>query len=367
MVSRTALQSAIAVALLLVGLSVSAQEIPEPVDGLLDKWNDARVKSSPASSWSTEHVDTERNVGYNVSLAIDPKTGDKYISYYDGTNGDLWLARTGAPVGNCGYQNNWHCQALDTNGIRGKYSSIAVGGPGTHAKVYITYYDATWFDLRLIEGSVNRQTGEFVFEAKILYTGYLDGEFLGRDEYAGKSSAIALDDNGTPHVAFQYLDKDDLKWGIYATKVPINTGNCGPESDWQCDDFEGLGSSFSPDFISIDVDALGFPHIAYYDENVARGRLCFSYNDTICFDYLTVTPANSGKYMSVFVEDDGTAHLAYHNASSEKLEYTVFEYPVSQDIYSIDTVGSYGQPAGISIAQDGNGFPVIAYQYRDHV
>jgi len=377
MVSRTALNSAIAVALLLVGLSVSAQEIPEPVDGLLDKWNDASVKSSPASSWSTEHADLERNVGYNVSLAVDPKTGDKYISYYDGTNGDLWLARTGAPVGNCGYQDTWHCQALDTSGIVGKYSSIAVGGPGTHAALYITYYDTTNHHLKIVQGLVDRQTGDFSYEIYWLYYGKEYGDPADW-EFAGKSSAIVLDSSGRPHVAFQYENSDGFRHVIYATEVPADTGNCGDggiSNDWQCHDFEYF--MVSPEFISIDVDALGHPFIAFYREDTARigyAFYCDVDNQNICgnggpgYDYwIGEISGNKGKYMSVFVEDDGTPHMAYYNATTESLEYRIFRWAVPDDVYFIASVGSYGQPAGISIVHDGNGYPAIAYQDEDPV
>ena len=114
---------------------------------------------SPASDWLIATVDAIREVGYNVSVAVDPETGHTYISYYEGVDGDLWLARTGAPVGNCGPGNTWECQVLDSTGVVGKYSSIAVGGTGPVASLYICYYDVTNGSLKVVEGSVERSNG----------------------------------------------------------------------------------------------------------------------------------------------------------------------------------------------------------------
>ncbi len=82
----------------------------------------------PAAEWLIATVDSTREVGYNVSVAVDPETGHTYISYYEGIDGDLWLARTGAPVGNCGSGNTWECRVLDSDSIVGEYSAIAAAG-----------------------------------------------------------------------------------------------------------------------------------------------------------------------------------------------------------------------------------------------
>ena len=82
--------------------------------------------SAPGSEWLIETVDATREVGYNVSVAVDPENGHSYISYYEGIDGDLWLARTGAPVGNCGPGNAWEGQVLDSDGIVGKYSFSSI-------------------------------------------------------------------------------------------------------------------------------------------------------------------------------------------------------------------------------------------------
>ncbi len=130
-----------------------------------------RPRPAPASEWFLGTVDATREVGYSVSVAVDPETRDTYISYYEGDDGDLWLARTGAPNGNCGPDNTWYCQALDIEGVVGKFSSIAVGGPGTYASLYISYNSITDGRLKVIQGTVNRQTGDLVYDVHTIDDG----------------------------------------------------------------------------------------------------------------------------------------------------------------------------------------------------
>ena len=42
---------------------------------------DGRAIGAPADQWSVDFVDTIREVGYGVSVAIDPLTDESFISY----------------------------------------------------------------------------------------------------------------------------------------------------------------------------------------------------------------------------------------------------------------------------------------------
>ncbi len=356
MVYRTALWLSVAAMVSIFAVSASAISVPEAVKIGMNRAAEFGTKSSPASDWSVDYVDAVRQVGYNVSVAIDPVTGETYISYYEGNDGDLWLARTGAPVGNCGPDDSWYCQALDTEGIVGKYSSIAVGGPGTHASLYITYYDAEEFDLKVIEGLVDRQTGELTYLVDVLYHG---SDTAYPPEHAGKASAVEVDSTGAPHVAFQFYCLSAAEWVMYAVKVAAGTGNCGG-NDWYC--LHITMPYFTGDSIEMDLTVDDEPFIAYGSETytdfgtvtpcVGCGN-CGPDHNWLCHDY-----SGYYRYISLFVDDDGTAHIAGYNESSGSLEYRIGP----DDTHYIDFVGSYDEPAGIAIEQDGNGFPVIAYQ-----
>ncbi|GAH62387.1 unnamed protein product, partial [marine sediment metagenome] len=91
--------------------------------------------------WVNIEVDTPGSVGQYTSVAIDPSSGKTYISYYDATKEALRMAVNVGSGGNCGPNNDWYCQYVDSLGNVGMYSSIAVnpltGGIG------IAYYDAT--------------------------------------------------------------------------------------------------------------------------------------------------------------------------------------------------------------------------------
>lgn len=74
--------------------------------------------TSPASApWFIDTVDSVRDVGRHVSVAIDPGSGMTFISYYNKAEGGcLYLARHVGSGGNCGPNHTWNCQLLDSFG-----------------------------------------------------------------------------------------------------------------------------------------------------------------------------------------------------------------------------------------------------------
>ena len=102
----------------------------------------------PANSpWSLETIAsiTGGDVGQYNSIAFSEASGKPYISYYDETNRDLRLIYPHATAGNCGPNNEWYCEAPDTVGDVGQYSSIdyyADSVAGIY-RIGIAYYDVT--------------------------------------------------------------------------------------------------------------------------------------------------------------------------------------------------------------------------------
>jgi hypothetical protein len=112
-------------------------------DGTNDdlKYATCASSCSSASSWTTTSVDTTGNVGIWTSIAIDSNDA-VHISYYDTTNKDLKYATCAS---SCSSASSWTTTSVDTTGIVGPYTSIAID---SNDAVHISYRDATNSDLK---------------------------------------------------------------------------------------------------------------------------------------------------------------------------------------------------------------------------
>ena len=93
-------------------------------------------------------VDSTGDVGSHVSVALHPHSGIPYVSYYDATSGDLKMAVYVGTGGDCGPDDSWDCQTVDSGGDVGKYSAIDVHYRDSlillgRTRVGISYYDDT--------------------------------------------------------------------------------------------------------------------------------------------------------------------------------------------------------------------------------
>jgi hypothetical protein len=343
--------------------------------------SDGGADADPASEWWIETAVSDWNVGPHLAVATDPETGETFISYYDHVNGDLYLARTGAPgPGNCGPSDAWTCLLLDSAGDVGQYNSIAVGGEGPNAMVWISYYDATNAALKAVRGLANRPTGEFEFTVHTIDTGN-----SGTNLFKGKHTAVVLNPTGYAHIAYQYsnLFSHIPEAQLYARQVAPNTGNCGEgdvANDWQCDlifNEEGVG-----EFAAIDIVGYEYVTIAFYDSDrgypfvatyAGSGGNCGPSLSWLCRT-VEHTTFDTGKYLSLYIEDSGAPHLAYYNETDGTLEYATFVNSGGNCGFSsaslqwewqcdwIDDIGSSLTSMGIAIEEDNNGYPIIAYQ-----
>jgi hypothetical protein len=194
---------------------------------------------------------------------------------------------------------------------------------------------------------------------------------------------VKYDSGGVPHIAYQFFADHADENQLYARYVGDGTGNCGhgwATGDWQCSTVKG-GEGYGM-YGSLDLDADDQPSIAWYDGGsgspefagyVGAGGNCGQYNDWVCRS-LDQTGLDTGQYISLYVEDDGAPHIAYHNATNGTLEYatyvatggncgyngTTFQWEWQCD--EIEETGNSPSPMGVAIAKDGEGYPIIAYQ-----
>lgn len=339
-------------------------------------YSSANTTSAAMAPWFIDTVDSTTDVGRHVSVAIDQESGMTFISYYDADNGDLYLAKYVGSSGNCGSDNKWECKLIDSIGDVGKYNAIATYPSSNGVKIFVSYYNATMGSLKYAEGICSISSCSLV--GKTIDIG--NPNFF---TYKGKYTSVKVDSGGTPHIAYQYYNALGKDAQLYAYWVGDGTGNCGEgsvEGDWQCDviyNDDKVGR-----YASLDLDEDDEPTIAYYDaENgypvvaayIGSGGSCGPGNSWYCRTVQRPT-LDTGKYVSLYVEDSGLAHIAYHNVTNDTLEYAKwvgsggncgfssvslnFEWQCDE----IEDTGASLTSMGVSIAEDGAGYPIIAYQ-----
>lgn len=264
----------------------------------------------PVSEWGCLKIDSGPDVGKYSSIAVNPKTGEIGIAYYDATNGKLKYAN---------FENPrllvHHTTTID-KGIfpissTGLYTSLKYNSNG---QPFITYYfnNSSGTDALMLAyysyASGNCVNGDFPDEWRC--------ETIITGEGLGKYSSLVVVDDWEFHVAFYDANNGDLWYG-----TSISEGNCGAYgTDWACYPISGQS-------------------------------------------------ADVGRYASMYVDDAGHFHIAYYDATNDELNYAVDVGSGgncgvfgSAQCDTIDSMPEDIHPLGISIAEDAAGYPIIAYQ-----
>jgi hypothetical protein len=339
----------------------------------------AASRTSPVNlPWSKTQIDTTENVGRHISMAIEQGSGMTFISYHDrGLGGTLNLARYIGEGGNCGPDNTYFCNILDSFGTVGEYNDIDVYPSGDRIKIIITYYDFIFGALKYVDGTM--EDGSFV---STIHT--LDAGKPANGYFKGKHTSVKFDSTGIPHVAYQYTSNYTGEVQLYARWVGDGSGNCGEGSvagQWQCDSIygdEGVGM-----YASLDLDEYDNPYIAFYDADngypwiaqyIGSGGNCGPDGVSWYCRSIQNPGSETGMYISLYVDNANKLHLAYYNANNETVEYAKdigsngncgfnddsnhFEWQCDR----IDITGTSLHAMGIAITGDGDGNPIIAYQ-----
>ncbi|MEC8106154.1 MAG: putative Ig domain-containing protein, partial [Candidatus Thermoplasmatota archaeon] len=145
-------------------------------------------------NWSKVWVDTASNVGSWNSIAID-SNDVVHISYHDTTNGDLKYATCSSSC--LVHQNNWDKVYVDSTGVVGRYTSIAID---SNDAVHISYHDTTNRDLKYATCSSSCTTANNWNNVSVDETGDV-----------GRYGSIAIDSNDVVHISYYDLSDEDLK------------------------------------------------------------------------------------------------------------------------------------------------------------
>jgi hypothetical protein len=368
-----------------VALLVAAAMVVTAQSASVDGGSAASTASLDMTAWfiGTVDGDTSNDRGQHASVAIDPTDDTIYVSYYDASSGDLYMAQSGMVTGNCGPDSKWYCQKVSSDAVDwGKYSSIAVhtGAGLADWKVGIAHYasggDLVYSEcaypvsLSTAEGSKGVTGGGCSWTHSTIDTG--NPIFI----YKGRYTSLAFGANGTPHISYYThvaLGDDSLRYARYVG----SGGNCGSgaaANQWECktiDTGDGVGQ-----YTSISLYGADYPEIAYYDSGNDRlkraiytggfGSGCNpSLGDWAC----SVIDTAGGKYASVGRGLDGHLYIAYVTTAN-KLKYATYVMsggncgPGNTSWYceEIEDIGTDSDSRGISLAIDDAGYPVIAYQ-----
>ena len=367
----------LSVMLLLVAAGSSLAREPQPAGPS----ETVGVNADPAANapWFNIDVDTPGDVGQYSSVAIDPFNDTTYVSYYDTTNKALRMAmnRGFGSGGNCGPNNSWLCQTVDSGADFGKYSSIAIkpfsGGGFYFPEIGIAYYDATNGELKYAYGTICPTCSWSIDTVDIPLSFPLDPK--------GQYTSLKYDSNGKPYIAYYFENTGNVDALVVASSVPSG-GNCGYEygsltGKWQCDtiqDGEGVGQ-----YASLALDGAGNRHIAYYDggngdlwyATSSIGANCGPGGNTwLCYPVDSLN--NVGQYASLYVDNDNDFHIAYYDATTDKLKYAFDKGSggncgviFSAQCDTIDDMPTGYHPLGVSMAEDATSYPIIAYQSKE--
>jgi hypothetical protein len=323
----------------------------------------------PWHSEYVQYVNDSVGVGKYASLALRPVDDLPYISYYDATNGDLMLAHYAINGGgNCGTNNNWHCDVLDGNSGDdvGTYTSLDFWfNEATNGyRIGISYHDVTNGALKYISWTCSQLTCTIHNKVTIATPGL---PILN----LGLHTSLRFAPDGTPHIAYHTRNSmngiGNLKYASYVA----SGGNCGEGSaagKWECttiDSGPGIGK-----YASLDLTYDGSPYMAYYDAGNGNLKMayytgiadpdCYADNGWMC--PILDSVGDVGLYPSLTAQrtdDDQLFRIAYYDATNDMLKYT----DEAWEPLDVDFMGSSTSTfMGISMDVDKNGAPIIAYQ-----
>ena len=301
-----------------------------------------------AANVRVQTVDSNGIVGQFTSLALDA-AGNPVISYQNGSN-DLKLAHC----------NDTDCaggdesmQVLDSVGSVGQYNALVLDAAGNPV---ISYYDATNGDLKLLHCNDANCTG-----------GNESIQIVDSTGVVGQYTALALDVAGNPVVS--YYEANDAANPSTTGNLKLlhcNDANCagGNESIQTVDSAGNVGQ-----FTSLALDGGGNPVISYYDVSNTNLKLAHC-SDANC------TPGNvstqtvdsvgaNGSYSSLVLDAAGNPVISYRDATPANLDLKLAQCsdanctPGNVSIQTIDGSGDVGQFT--SLALDGGERPVVSY------
>ena len=320
------------------------------------------------SSWVTQTVDADDDIGRSVSLALD-SLGHEHIGYlaasaqrYAHWTGSSWITQTVETCyakGGCGYtslaldsQNRphlsyedddlkharwtgtaWITETVDASGLRGLGTSIALD---RQDRPHIAYLN--------LEGALHYARWDGTAWQK---------EFVGSEWGGVASLSLALNSGGQPFVLYlnglspaPYSDRPS-----HQIRLASWTG-----SGWEMQVVEqtgGVGLSSS-----LKLDSSGQPHVSYYD--ILMEHLKYAYRSASGWLTETVDADNAvGEFTSLGLDSHDRPHIAYYDRLDTAPRYT---YWTGSVWYAPTQFFGSGAGRYTSLALDDQDRPHISFQ-----
>lgn len=301
-------------------------------------------------------------VGQHPALAFHPANNKPYISHYNATTQDLHLTYPVDLNGNCGTNNAWYCEIVDSTGDVGQYSSIAIydNGSASTRKTGVAYYDAT-----------NRALKAAIWSCPLIGTcswniATIQRGIVGVSDF-GRYASIAFDSLGVAHISYYYgnaFGDDALKYASYVG----SGGNCGLDGavgKWECESV--VSGANTGTHTSLDLTNNDAPYIAFYDSSPGEIRVCNRAGTS--WACAVIDSVNPG-LPALALDQSNHAHIAYYDGVvSGMLKYAhyvgVGNGNCGLDAYQCDPITNVGMglsQIGLSLAMDNSDQPIIAYQ-----
>ncbi len=231
---------------------------------------------SPSSgSWSISRVDASTEITH-PSHTVDG-AGDMRVLYI--ADGNLKYAKRTEGV--------WAMGTIDTGNY--SYSALAVDGTGApHA----AYYNIT---------------GQ-----KLKYARWTEGVWaMGTPDPAGnvgKGTAISVDASNNPHISYWDSSNNLLKHAVWNGSV------------WTVQIVDAAGLTLYP-ATSLDLDALGYPHISYYNSALKYAGWTGAGWNIQTID----AGVDVGSHNSIKVDSSGNPRISYYDATVDALKFAAWD------------------------------------------
>jgi hypothetical protein len=335
--------------------------------GLSTAYVTVTVCPSEAHLWVAQTVDSNGIVGEYTSLALDA-AGYAHISYLDRSNYHLKYAQNTA--------GTWQTETVDASSEAGWYSSLALDAV---ERPHISYY-ASWPALDLKYAYWDGTTWQ-------IETADSTGD-------VGWYTSLVLDAAGFPHVSYydrtnrdlKYAWKDGSGWhrqvvdtagdvGLFTSLALDAAGNprisymdatngdlkyaWNDGGTWQTAIVDQGIGVGTGSVTSLALDSAGRPHISYYND-ADVGDLRYAYNDGSAWAIETLDPfGDAGQYSSLVLDAAGRPRISYYLAWPSRDLRTVHQGSCAWQIEPVDSPGDTGLFTSLDV--DNLGRPYISY------
>jgi hypothetical protein len=293
----------------------------------------------------------------NISLAVDPTTGTPYITYYSmgGGYADIMMAYPVGSGGTCGPDNTWKCEVVVGSVLGGHVSADIYRDPDTGDFLQgWAYLDFNARTIKYKSRNCDAWMQNCNFETENI-------DVQDNNIIPGYSANLKYSSNGVAHVSYYTLDVNTNAPDLlrYAYKRLRGIGNCGTGLHWQCTTIESGPQMGHQNALSLSNDD---PIIAYSDGGTKSFKVARS---------VTMMGNCGGGYWQC-TSIDASGDTGYHPAISSKYALqAAYNDRAGADLRFVNSSGSIGiiddtgvsdYQVGISVTEDRNQNPIIAYQ-----